>query len=259
MDLTEKNLERYSRNILLPEIGGNGQQKLLNAKVLVVGAGGLGSPVIMYLAALGVGNITIVDHDKVELSNLQRQIIHNTENIGVQKSESAAKFVKKLNPEINITCLNEKLSEKNADNLISKHDIIADGSDNFETRYLVADKSFILKKTLVAAAITKYEGQISTWKRNNNKIDYPCFRCLFPNKPTNSLVNNCSSNGVIGSLGGFMGSLQATEIIKEILDIGTTLAGYINLYDVLNNNFRKIKINVDPNCFFCKKYRKNEK
>ena len=170
MTLTETNLERYSRNILLPEIGGKGQQKLLNSKVLVVGAGGLGSPIIMYLAALGVGNITIVDHDKIELSNLQRQIIHNTENIGVQKSESAAMFVKKLNPETNVTCLNEKLSEKNVDILISNHDIIADGSDNFETRYLVADKSFILKKTLVAAAITKYEGQISTWKRKTKMI-----------------------------------------------------------------------------------------
>ena len=257
MPLTDLNLERYSRSILLPEIGGKGQQKLLNSKVLVIGAGGLGSPVIMYLAALGVGKITIVDHDKVELSNLQRQIIHNTENIGVQKSESAAMFVKKLNPDTVITSLNKKINKKNADILISQHDIIADGSDNFETRYLVADSSFKNKKTLVAAAITKYEGQISTWKSLDNQ--YPCFRCLFPNKPRNSQMNNCSSNGVIGSLGGFMGSLQATEIIKEILEIGESLAGYINLYDVLNNNFRKIKINIDPDCSFCSKYRDNAK
>ncbi len=257
MPLTDLNLERYSRNILLPEIGGIGQQKLLESKVLVIGAGGLGSPVIMYLAALGVGKITIVDHDKVELSNLQRQIIHNTDNIGVNKSESAAMFVKKLNPDTLITSLTEKINAKNADILISQHDIIADGSDNFETRYLVADTSFKNNKTLVAAAITKYEGQISTWKRKNNQ--YPCFRCLFPNKPKGTQITNCSSNGVIGSLGGFMGSLQATEIIKEILEIGESLAGFINLYDVLNNNFRKIKINIDPNCSFCREYRNNEK
>ncbi len=256
MSLSDIKLERYSRSILLPEIGGLGQEKILNSKVLVVGAGGLGSPIIMYLAALGVGNITIIDHDKVELSNLQRQIIHTTDNIGIFKSESAAMFVKKLNPETKITTLNDKINKLNANKLISEHDVIADGSDNFETRYLVADSSFINKKTLVAAAITKYEGQISTWnrKKNNN----PCFRCLFPNKPKNTQIGNCSSNGVIGSLGGFMGSLQATEIIKEILGIGESLAGYINLYDILNNNFRKIKVNIDPNCSFCSKYRKDD-
>ena len=258
MNLTDLKLERYSRTILLPEIGGKGQQKLLDSKVLVIGAGGLGSPVIMYLAALGVGKITVMDHDKVELSNLQRQIIHNYENIGVPKSESAAMFVRKLNPDTTVTSINEKISKKNANDLISQHDIIADGSDNFETRYLVADTSFINKKTLVAAAITKYEGQISTWKRKDNHSK-PCFRCLFPSKPNNNQLTNCSSNGVIGSLGGFMGSLQATEIIKEILEIGESLAGYINLYDILNNNFRKIKVSVDPECYFCSKYRKNDR
>ena len=179
MTLTNLNLERYSRNILLPEIGGKGQEKLLSSKVLVIGAGGLGSPLIIYLAALGVGNITVIDHDKIELSNLQRQIIHNTENIGSFKSDSAAKFVKKLNPGININSISEKLSSKNVDQLISDHDIVADGCDNFDTRYMVADASFKIGKTLVAAAITKYEGQISTWKRKNKSL--PCFRCLFPN------------------------------------------------------------------------------
>mgnify|MGYP001229918618 CR=1 FL=1 len=253
MTLTDLKLERYSRNILLPEIGGAGQEKLLKSKVLVIGAGGLGSPVIMYLAALGIGNITIIDHDKVELSNLQRQIIHNTEKIGIYKSDSAASFISKLNPDVSITSINKKISIKNADYLISTHDIIVDGSDNFETRYIVADTSFKNNKILVAAAINKYEGQISTWKRKNNK--YPCFRCLFPNKPNNSQTINCSSNGVIGSLGGFLGSLQATEVVKEILVIGESLAGYLNIYDVLNNNFRKIKINVDPKCYFCSEYR----
>lgn len=252
MSLTDLNLERYSRNILLPEIGGAGQEKLLNSKVLVVGAGGLGSPVIMYLAALGIGNITIVDHDKIELSNLQRQIIHNTEKIGVFKSDSAANFVNKLNPDINVNSITKKLSIKNADKLINHNDIVVDGSDNFETRYLIADKAFKNSRTLVSAAITKYEGQISTWKRGDK---YPCFRCLFPKKPINNLSGNCSSNGVIGSLGGFLGSLQATEVVKEILEIGESLAGYINIYDILNNNFRKIKVSVDQNCKFCSKYR----
>ena len=253
MALSNLNLERYSRNILLPEIGGVGQEKLLRSKVLVVGAGGLGSPVIMYLSAVGIGNITIIDHDKIELSNLQRQIIHSTEKIGGFKSDSAASYVNKLNPDVKVTSINKKVSVENVDSLILNHDVIVDGSDNFETRYLIADSSFKNNKILVAAAITKYEGQISTWKRNENK--YPCFRCLFPNKPKNDLVGNCSSNGVIGSLGGFLGSLQATEVVKEILGIGESLAGFINLYDLLNNNFRKIKINVDPECKFCSKYR----
>ena len=253
MTLTNSKLERYSRNILLPEIGGAGQEKLLKSKVLVIGAGGLGSPVIMYLSALGIGNITIIDHDRIELSNLQRQIIHNTEKIGSYKSESAANFIKKLNPDVKVNSINAKINIKNADNLISSHNIVVDGSDNFDTRYIVADSSFKNNKILVAAAITKYEGQISTWKGKNNK--YPCFRCLFPNKPNNSQNFNCSSNGVIGSLAGFLGSLQATEVVKEILEIGESLAGYLNLYDVLNNNFRKIKINIDPECSFCSKYR----
>ena len=253
MALSNLNLERYSRNILLPEIGGVGQEKLLKSKVLVVGAGGLGSPVIMYLSAVGVGNITIIDHDIIELSNLQRQIIHSTDKIGGFKSDSAASYVNKLNPDIKVTSINKKVSVENVDSLVLNHDVIVDGSDNFDTRYLIADSSFKNNKILVAAAITKYEGQISTWKRNENK--YPCFRCLFPNKPKNALVGNCSSNGVIGSLGGFLGSLQATEVVKEILGIGESLAGFLNLYDLLNNNFRKIKINVDPECKFCSKYR----
>ncbi len=253
MPLSNTRLERYSRNILLPEIGGIGQEKLLNSRVLVIGAGGLGSPVIMYLSAVGVGNITIIDHDKIELSNLQRQIIHNTERIGTYKSESAAKFISQLNPDINVKSINDKINAHNADELISNHDIIVDGSDNFETRYAVADSSFKNDKILVAAAITKYEGQISTWKRKNK--NNPCFRCLFPNKPDTNIAGNCSSNGVIGSLGGFLGSLQATEVVKEILEIGESLAGYINIYDLLNNTSRKIKVNIDPDCKFCSKYR----
>ena len=250
MDLNSESIERYSRNILLPEIGGKGQLKLLESSVLVIGAGGLGSPLLMYLASSGIGNITIIDHDKVELSNLQRQIIHNIDNIAKPKVVSAKKFLHKLNPEINIISDFKKIDKKNINHYVNKHDIIADGSDNFDTRYLVADSCFTLKKTLVSAAITKFEGQISTWK--NDTKSSPCYRCLFPNKPGNNNSKNCSSNGVLGSVAGFMGSIQATEVIKEILSIGETLSGYLNIYDMLNNSFRKIKINKDPNCNFCK-------
>ena len=248
MQLTDKDIDRYSRNIILPEIGGEGQYKLLQSKVLVIGMGGLGSPMLMYLAASGVGNITIIDHDNVELSNLQRQVIHNTHNIGKPKVDSAESFINKINPEIKITKINSKLDSSNILELIAKHNIVADGSDNFKTRFLVADTCFKLKKTLISAAITKYEGQISTWK---NETNLPCYRCLFADEPNDGNINNCSSNGVLGSVGGVFGSLQATEVIKEILNIGSSLSGFLNIYDLLNNTFRKIKINKDPNCKFC--------
>ena len=248
MSLNDKDINRYSRNILLPEIGGEGQYKLLQAKVLIIGMGGLGSPLLMYLAAAGIGNITIMDSDKVELSNLQRQVIHNTYNIGKFKVDSAKNFIDQINPEINITKINSRIDEHNINDLISKNDIIADGSDNFKTRFLVADTCYKLKKTLVSAAITKYEGQISTWK---NSEELPCYRCLFANEPIDNNSNNCSNNGVLGSIGGVFGSLQATEVIKETLKIGNSLAGFLNIYDLLNNTFRKIKIVKDPNCQIC--------
>ena len=236
MILNDNRLIRYSRNIILPEIGGKGQEKLLNSKVLAIGAGGLGSPLIMYLAAAGVGNITIIDHDNVDISNLQRQVIHNMDAVGKSKAKSAQEFVGRLNPDIKINAINKKIDVNNVNMMVKDHDIIADGSDNFETRYLIADTCFIEKKTLVSAAITKYEGQISTWK-NSTSQKLPCFRCLFPNKPTNPDAYTCSNNGVIGSLGGFLGSLQATEVIKEILEIGISLAGYLNIYDLYCYNY----------------------
>ncbi len=255
MDLNNEAIERYSRNILLPEIGGKGQSRLLKARVLVIGAGGLGSPLLMYLASSGVGNITIIDYDKVELSNLQRQIIHTTDSIDKPKVTSAKNFLLNLNPNININSECKKIDKYNINYYLKKHDIIADGSDNFDTRYLVADSCFDLKKTLVSAAITRFEGQISTWK-NVSQLS-PCYRCLFPFKPTNASAQNCSSNGVLGSVAGFLGSIQATEVIKEILSIGETLSGYLNIYDLLNNHSRKIKINKDPNCSFCNKKKTN--
>ena len=248
MQLTEKDIDRYSRNIILPEIGGKGQYKLLQSKVLIIGMGGLGSPLLMYLAAAGIGNITIIDNDNVELSNLQRQVIHSTNNIGKPKVDSAKSFIEKINPEIKIAKINSRVDADNIFELVAEQDIIADGSDNFKTRFLVADTCYKYKKTLISAAITKYEGQISTWK-NNKKL--PCYRCLFASEPSDSNINNCSSNGVLGSIGGVFGSLQATEVIKEILNIGSSLSGFLNIYDLLNNTFRKIKVNKDPNCKFC--------
>ena len=256
MDLNNETIERYSRNIILPEIGGEGQSKLLKSRVLVIGAGGLGSPLLMYLAASGIGNITIIDYDNVELSNLQRQIIHTTDNISKPKVISAKKFLLKLNPNINIIGEYKKIDKNNISDYVKMHDVIADGSDNFNTRYLVADSCFALKKILVSAAITKFEGQISTWK--NDSKSSPCYRCLFPFNPSNGNTQNCSSNGVLGSVAGFLGSIQATEVIKEILSIGETLSGYLNIYDLLNNNSRKIKINKDPNCSFCSEKSINE-
>ena len=249
MELSNDLLERYSRNIILPEIGGKGQIKLLNSRVLIVGAGGLGSPLVMYLAASGIGNITIVDNDKVELSNLQRQVVHTTSDLGKLKTLSAKKFAHNINPNINVECYSKRIEKSNINKLILNNDIIADGSDNFDTRYLIADTCYNLNKTLVSAAITKFEGQISTWKKGSEYL--PCFRCLFPEKPKGDNIQNCSTSGILGSIAGFFGSLQATEIIKEILNIGESLAGHLNIYDLLNNNFRKIKVNKDPKCNFC--------
>tara|TARA_B100001115_G_C15786260_1_gene387260 strand:- start:14 stop:775 length:762 start_codon:yes stop_codon:yes gene_type:complete len=248
MKFASTDLERYSRTIILPEVGGTGQEKIFNAKVTVIGAGGLGSPLIIYLAAAGVGKITVVDHDIVDISNLQRQIIHSSKDIGKYKSLNAKSFAHNLNPNVNVKAIKDKISSINAKEIIKESDIIADGSDNFKTRFLVADTCFKLKKILVSAAITRYEGQISTWK--NSKI-LPCFRCLFPNMPQNDFNFSCANNGVLGSLAGFLGSLQATEVIKEILGIGVSLAGFLNIYDLLNNNFRKIKVPKDPKCKFC--------
>ena len=252
MSLTDLNLERYSRNILLPEIGGTGQEKLLNSKVLVVGAGGLGSPVIMYLAALGIGNITIVDHDKIELSNLQRQIIHNTEKIGVFKSDSAANFVNKLNPDINVNSITEKLSIKNADKLINHNDIVVDGSDNFETRYLINDAAHLNGKIVVSGALLRFEGQLTTFRSGlKSKRDEPCYRCLFPAAPPTTSSNRCEDVGILGSVAGVIGTLQATEVLKEIIGLGETMSGKLLIFDAMNMQFRKIRYKRRLDCVVC--------
>jgi len=251
MSLNQEETRRYSRNIILPEIGAAGQEKLKVAKVLVIGAGGLGAPALVYLAASGVGNIGIVDDDKVELSNLQRQIIHETGDIGRLKAESARDALHDLNPLVNIKTHPVRLDEKNAAALISEYDLVLDGSDNIETRFLVNDACHHLHKTLISSAILGFQGQISTFKAyllGNN----PCYRCLYPDPPPVEAMPNCSENGVLSPLAGIMGAIQAAEAIKELLGIGESLSGYILMVDLIKNEFRKTRLNREPACPLCR-------
>ncbi|MGZ0189496.1 MAG: HesA/MoeB/ThiF family protein, partial [Alphaproteobacteria bacterium] len=225
MNFTEAELERYSRHILLPEVGAIGQSKIRSASVLIVGAGGLGAPMIVYLAAAGIGRIGIVDDDAVDLSNLQRQIIHTTDRIGVNKAESAAKAARDINPGIKIDIHRFRLEADNIDDLMADYDIVADGTDNFDTRYRVNDTVVRLGKTLVTAALLRFDGQITTVKPGG-----PCYRCLFPNPPPPGTVPSCSEAGVLGSVAGILGTMQATEIIKEIVGIGESLSGRLLLF-----------------------------
>jgi len=253
-DFTDAQVERYARHILLKEVGGIGQAKLMDAKVLVVGAGGLGSPAILYLAAAGVGTIGIVDADTVDLSNLQRQVAHTTDRIGMSKVESAALTAKAINPEVEIVPINTRLDASNALEIISGYDIVADGSDNFETRFLINDACYLAKKTLVSAAILRFDGQIATYKAHVHDEDGnhgPCYRCIFREAPPPGQVASCAEAGVLGALCGMMGSLQTTEVLKEIMGIGDSLSGSLIVVDGLAAEFRKIKVKADPGCPLC--------
>jgi len=253
-DFTDAQVERYARHILLKEVGGVGQAKLLDAKVLVVGAGGLGSPAILYLAAAGVGTIGIIDADVVDLSNLQRQVAHTTDRIGMAKVESAALTAKAINPDVNVVTINERLDATNALRIISDYDIVADGSDNFETRFLINDACYLAKKTLVSAAILRFDGQLATYKahiENEDGSHGPCYRCIFREAPPPGQVASCAEAGVLGALCGTMGSLQSTEVLKEIMGIGDSLSGSLMVVDGLATEFRKIKVKADPGCPLC--------
>lgn len=241
---------RYSRHLKLPEIGPEGQKKLLASRVLVIGAGGLGSPLLLYLAAGGVGTLGIVDSDRVELSNLQRQIIHETADIGHPKTESARESLLDLNPDVSVLCHQERLDESNINRLIAEYDIIADGSDNFETRFLVNDHCHALRKTLVTAAIQSFSGQLATFKSYRG-TPHPCYRCLYHDIPPPGTIPTCAENGVLSSVAGIMGAWQATEIIKELLNIGESLSGYLLVLDALAASVRKIKLPRDPACICC--------
>ena len=247
IEFTDEQIERYSRHIILPEVGGVGQQKMLAAKVLLLGAGGLGSPAAFYLAAAGIGNLGIVDFDRVDLSNLQRQIIHSTERIGLLKTESAKKTIEALNPDVNVTLYNEKLDSKNIIEIITNYDYIIDGSDNFPTRYLVNDACVIKNKTLIHGSIYRFEGQVTVFKPG----DGPCYRCLYPEPPPPGMAPSCQEGGVLGVLAGVIGNLQVVETLKLVLGIGKPLIGKLLLYDALNANFRNLRLRKDDNCSIC--------
>jgi adenylyltransferase/sulfurtransferase len=249
MDFSESQIQRYARHILLQEVGGVGQEKLLKSKVLVVGAGGLGSPLILYLAAAGVGTIGVVDDDSVDLSNLQRQILHTTARIGVPKADSAQSAVAAINPDVNIIPHKERLTASNIDALIANYDVIADGSDNFATRFLVNDACYFAKKTLVSAAVLRFDGQLATFKPH--QLGKPCYRCLYPAAPPAGQAPTCAEAGVLGAVAGVMGTLQATEVLKEILAIGDSMAGRLLIYDALAATQRTVKVNPDPECALC--------
>jgi molybdopterin/thiamine biosynthesis adenylyltransferase/rhodanese-related sulfurtransferase len=245
--LTAEQRERYSRHLLLPEVGIEGQQKLLDAKVLLLGAGGLGSPAALYLAAAGVGTLGIVDDDEVDLSNLQRQVIHSSERIGVPKVDSAEQTIQALNPDVEVRKHALRLGPENIMDILPGYDMVVDGLDNFPTRYLLNDASVRLRLPVVSAAILGFEGQLSVFK----PYDGPCYRCLFPVPPPAELAPSCGANGVLGVLPGTMGLLQATEVVKLILGEGDPLVGRLLMYDALAATFTEVKVRRDPDCPIC--------
>jgi len=247
MKFTKKQIDRYSRQIILKKIGVVGQKKLLKSNVLIVGAGGLGSPISIYLAALGIGKIGIIDKDSVEISNLSRQIIFSTNDLKKNKSSVAINKLRKINPDIKLHSFNKRLTKKNINQIAKNFDLIVDGSDNFRTRFLINDYCLKNKKTLVSGAISKFDGQVYTF--NFSKKKSPCLRCFIPKMPSNPDVDNCEYEGVLGSLAGIIGTIQANEVVKEILEIGDTLCGYILIIDALKLTFRKVKLNKRSDCY----------
>ena len=246
LDFTDEEVTRYSRNILLAEVGGTGQAKLRAARVLVVGAGGLGCPVALYLAAAGVGTIGVVDDDVVELSNLQRQIGHATARVGQPKVASLGAAVAALNPDTRLELHRARLTAANVAGLVAAYDLVCDGSDNFPTRYLLNDACVLAGRTLVSAAVLRFDGQLSTFKPGG-----PCYRCLYPSAPPPGLVPTCGEAGVLGAVTGVMGTLQAAEAIKEILGIGEGLSGRLLVWDALGARFQTIRLPKDPACPAC--------
>jgi sulfur-carrier protein adenylyltransferase/sulfurtransferase len=245
--MTAEQRDRYSRHTLLPEVGVDGQLKLLNAKVLLVGAGGLGAPTALYLAAAGVGTIGLVDDDVVDASNLQRQVIHNTERIGMPKTQSARLTIEALNPDVEVVEHRMRLDSSNIIETIEGYDVIVDGADNFPTRYLLNDASVRLRKPVVSASILSFDGQISTFF----PFEGPCYRCLYPTPPPAELAPSCSANGVLGVMAGTMGTLQANEVIKLVLGVGEPLIGRLLLYEALSTRFTELKVRRDPECPIC--------
>jgi molybdopterin/thiamine biosynthesis adenylyltransferase/rhodanese-related sulfurtransferase len=247
--MTAEQRDRYSRHTLLPEVGVEGQLKMLNAKVLLVGAGGLGAPAALYLAAAGIGTLGLVDDDAVDASNLQRQVIHNTERIGMPKTESARLTIEALNPDVNVVEHRTRLDASNIVEILADYDVIVDGADNFPTRYLLNDASVRLRKPVVSASILSFDGQISTFV----PYEGPCYRCLYPTPPPPELAPSCSANGVLGVMAGTMGLLQANEVLKLVLGTGEPLIGRLLLFEALATRFTELKVRRDPGCPICGK------
>ena len=238
---------RYSRHLLIPEVGEAGQLKLLSSKVLMIGAGGLGSPSALYLAAAGVGTIGIIDEDVVDDSNLQRQVLHSTDRIGMPKTESAKQTLTALNPDVEIVEYRERLTADNVDRILAGYDVVVDGTDNFPTRYLLNDASLVHRVPVVHASIFRFEGQLTVFK----PYEGPCYRCLFPEPPPVELAPSCAEGGVLGVLPGIMGTLQATEALKLLLGIGDPLVGRLLLVDALHSTFDEVSLRRDPSCPVC--------
>ena len=247
MKFTKKQIERYSRQIVLKKIGIIGQKKILNSSVLIIGVGGLGSPIAIYLAAMGIGKIGIVDKDVVEVSDLHRQIIFSTSDIKKSKSLKAISKLKKVNPDVSCESFSKKLTVKNINQIAKQYNIIVDGSDNFRTRFLINDYCLKKKKILISGAISKFDGQVYTF--NFSKKKSPCLRCFIPEMPDNPDIDNCEYEGILGPIAGIIGSIQANEVIKEITGIGDTLCGHILIIDTLKLSFRKIKLNKRSDCY----------
>ncbi len=247
MEFTDEQVLRYSRHIILPEVGGKGQARIAKAKVFIIGAGGLGCPVGYYLTAAGVGTIAMIDDDIVEISNLQRQIAHSMNTLGMPKVESAKKTFEALNPDVNVVALKKRISKDDILDLIRDYDVVVDGSDNFPTRYLVNDACVMAKKPLVSGAILRFEGQVTTIMPGEG----PCYRCLFEEPPPPGLVPSCQEAGVLGVLPGVIGGLQATEVLKLILGKGDILKGELLIYSALKTTFRKVKVPKNPSCPMC--------
>ncbi len=249
MALTPDEIQRYKRHLVLHDIGGQGQAKLKNARVLVIGAGGLGSPALLYLAAAGVGTLGVIDDDRVSLDNLQRQVLHTTPAVGTLKVESAKDTIASLNPHVTVETFPFRLDASNAAEIISRFDLVADGSDNFATRYLVSDACYFARRPLVHAAVGPFDGYLTTLKPFEKTADgtpYPSYRCIFPEAPPPGTVANCSEVGVLGAVVGVVGTLQATEVLKELTGAGESLAGRLLLYDAKEPRFETIRVAWDP-------------
>ncbi|WP_435361319.1 SAMP-activating enzyme E1 [Haloarchaeobius sp. DFWS5] len=246
LSLDPTQLDRYSRHIIMEEVGPEGQKRLLDASVLCVGAGGLGSPVVEYLAAVGVGRLGIADDDVVERSNLQRQVIHRDADVGEPKAESAARFVRELNPDVTVDAIEERVTPENVEELVAEYDLVVDGSDNFATRYLVNDACVLAETPFVHGAIYKFEGQATTYEPGA-----PCYRCVFPEAPEPGTVADCATTGVLGVLPGTVGCIMATEAMKQILGVGDLLDERLMLYDAMDMSFEQVPVRQNPECPVC--------